>query len=103
MEVLRILGRETGWMKLRWNEWVEWSEERRVLRKDEGERLRRRSILLEERIRKKRERDLEMGRNRMRRRRVIERLEREGLGRETLPIASDVSFGAGPGSKRKVF
>jgi len=44
-----------------------------------------------------------MGRNRMRRRRVIEKLEREGLGRETLPIASSVSLGAGQGRKRKVF
>jgi len=44
-----------------------------------------------------------MGRIRMRRRRAIEKLEREGLGKETLPIASSVSFGAGPGRKRKVF
>jgi len=82
---------------------VEWNREREILREDEEERVKGRMLLAVERDRRKRERDLEMGRNRMRRRRAIEKLEREGLGRETLLIASSVSFGAGPGRKRKVF
>jgi len=60
-------------------------------------------LLTMEREKRKRERDLRMGRERMRRRRAIEKLEREGLGREMLPIASNVSFGAGPGRRMKVF
>ena len=103
VEALKEFGKEKGWMKQRWNERVEYSRERRWSREEEGERLRRRKVLTGERARRKRKRDLEMGRNRMRRRRAIEKLEREGLGRETLPIASNVPLGAGPGRKRKVF
>jgi len=82
---------------------VEWNRERGVLRGDEGERVKERVLLTVERERRKRERDLNMGRERMRRRRAIEKLERKGLGRETLPIASNVSFGAGPGRRIKIF
>jgi len=52
---------------------------------------------------RKRERDLKMGRNKSRRRRAIEKLRKEALGKETLPIASNVSFGQGPGRKSKIF
>ena len=62
---------------------VEWSKERRLLRGDEEERLRERVLLTSKRAEAKRKRDLEMGRIRMRRRRAIEKLEREGLGKET--------------------
>ena len=103
IKALREFGRSTGWMKLRWGERVEWNREKGVLREDEEERVRGRMLLTVERERRKRVRDLEMGRIRMRRRRAIEKLEREGLGKETLCIASSVSFGAGPGRKRKVF
>jgi len=103
IKALKEFGRRTGWMKLRWGERAGWEGGKGILKEDEEERLRRRVLLTSERMKVKRERDLEMGRIRMRRRRAIEKLEREGLGKETLPIASSVSFGAGPGSKRKVF
>ena len=103
VEALREFGRSTGWMKLRWKERVEWSVEKRVVEAGEEERLRSRILLTVEKEEEKRKRDLEMGRNRMRRRRAIEKLKREGLGKETLLIAGSVSFGAGPGRKRKVF
>ena len=103
IKAVREFGRETGWMKLRMGERVEWNREKRLSVEDKDERLKGRVLLSSERMKAKRERDLEMGRIRMRRRRAIEKLEREGLGRETLPIASSVSFGAGPGRKRKVF
>jgi len=88
---------------LRREEMVEWNKEKGKLRGDEEVRLRVRVLLTSKRVEAKRKRDLEMGRIRMRRRRAIEKLEREGLGKETLPIASSVSFGAGPGRKRLVF
>ena len=103
INALREFGKETGWMKLRWGERVEWNKDKGCLEGDEGERRRERKLLTVEREKRKKERDLEMGRNRMRRRRAIEKLVKEGLGKETLPIASSVSFGAGPGRKRKVF
>ena len=103
IKALKEFGRETGWMKLRMGERVEWNGGRGLRKEDEAERLKERVLMTSGRMKAKRERDLEMGRMRMRRRRAIERLERKGLGKETLPIASSVSFGAGPGRKRKVF
>jgi len=103
IKAVKEFGRNTGWMKLRMKERVEWNRERGVLREEEDMRLKERVLLTSERSKLKRERDLEMGRMRIKRWRAIKKLEEEGLGKETLPIASNVSFGAGPGRKRKVF
>lgn len=66
IEVVKKFGRETGWIGLRWRERRRWSKKRRkewgrdCVRKNRG--------LVRERKDEKRERDLRLGRERMRRR-----------------------------------
>ena len=103
IEAVRRFGCETGWLEERWKERREWSKER----KEMWGRLwvEGRKGLVGERGREKRERDLRLGRERMRRRR--EQLkskgeEGKGRGREGSPIASVPPLGVYPGRRRKV-
>ena len=103
IEAVRKFGAETGWLEMRWRERREWSK----LREEEWGRrwVEGRRGLVGERAKEKRERDLRLGREKMRRRRLIMKSKgEEGSGRcrEGTPIASVPPLGAYPGRRRKV-
>ena len=103
IEAVRKFGCETGWIEERWKERREWSKERR----EEWGKIwvEGRRSLVGERGREKREWDLRLGRERMRRRREILKSrgeEGKGRGRAGTPIASVPTLGVYPGRRRKV-
>ena len=103
VEAVRKFGCETGWIEKRWKEKREWSKER----KEEWGRkwVEGRRGLVGERGKEKRERDLRLGRERARRRRLAMKSKgEEGSGRcrEGTPIASVPPLGVYPGRRRKV-
>ena len=103
IEEVRKFGCETGWMEKRWRERREWSKEREEMWGKlwvEG-----RKSLVGERGREKRERDLRLGRERIRRKRELLKSKGEegkGRGRAGSPIASVPTLGVYPGRRRKV-
>ena len=103
IEAVKKLGRETGWIDERWGERRRWCKERR-------EKWGRNWVegnkgLTKDRKGEKRERDLRLGRERMRGRRLLLKSKgEEGKEkcREGTPIASVPPLGAYPGRRRKV-
>jgi len=75
VEAVRKFGAETGWLDLRWRERREWNK----LREEEWGRawVEGRRGLVGERAKEKRDRDLRLGRERMRRRRLLLKSEGE--------------------------
>jgi len=103
IEAVRKFGAETGWLEKRWRERREWNK----LRVEEWGRrwVEGRRGLVGERAKEKRDRDLRLGRKRMRRRRLLLKSKGEeggGRCREGTPIASVPPLGAYPGRRRKV-
>ena len=103
VEAVIKFGRETGWIEKRWGEKREWSKARR---EEWGERWKMGARgKVKERVGEKRERDLRLGRERARRRRLLLKSKgEEGMVkcREGTPIASVPPLGAYPGRRRKV-
>ena len=103
VEAVRKFGCEKGWIERRWGERREWSRNR----KEEWGRLwvEGRKGLVGERAREKRERDLRLGRERSRKRRLLLKSKGEeggGKCRAGASIASVPTLGVYPGRRRKV-
>ena len=98
IEVVRKFGCETGWIEERRGERREWSKERKEVWGKMWVEVRK--SLVRERGREKRERDLRLGRERMRRRGEILKIKGEegkSKGRAGSPIASVPTLGVYPG------